>query len=106
MTRCVACLLGRRFEVRQRITEFESGRRLGLQHFTGFEGEVHWSFSPEHDDASTRISFDACYGAPPVLLEVFGGDQELIDRVVTVDVQHGLDNLQLVLNWLALKDQR
>jgi uncharacterized protein YndB with AHSA1/START domain len=101
ITRCVACLLGRRFEVRQRITEFETGRRLGLQHFTGYDGEVHWTFEPLNDGVQTRVTVDACYVAPQILLEVFGGDRRFVERIVAGDVRHGLRNLEAMLNWLA-----
>lgn len=102
--RCVASLLGRRFEVRQRLTEFEPGRRLGLTHLTGFDATVQWTFQPTSSGESTQVTFDGQYEAPAVLLDVFGGERKLVEQVVAGDIRHGLRNLQLVLNWLATRD--
>ena len=49
--------------------------------------------------------FDGLYEAPPVLLDVFGGDGELVEQVVSGDVRHGLENLELVLKWLSNRDR-
>jgi hypothetical protein len=64
-----------------------------------------WTFEALDGEARTRVTFDGSYETPVVLLEVFGGDQRLVEQVVSGDIRHGLDNLQLVLNWLAARDR-
>jgi hypothetical protein len=64
-----------------------------------------WTFEALDGAARTRVTFDGSSETPVVLLEVFGSDHRLVEQVVAGDIRQGLDNLQLVLNWLAARDR-
>ena len=95
--RWVGNLIGRRVEVRERITRFEPGLILETTHESGFEGCVRWQFEalPE----GTRVTFEASYELPPALVQSFP-DRRFVRRALTADVRHGLSNLRRMLNFV------
>jgi uncharacterized membrane protein len=94
--RWVGNLLGRRIEVRERITAFEPGSTLETRHEAGFEGSARWTFEPLPGDG-TRVSFCADYELPAALVQSFP-DQAFVRQAVAADVRHGLSNLRRILN--------
>jgi hypothetical protein len=93
--RWVGNLIGRRVEVRERITVFEPGLLLETRHEAGFDGCVRWFF--EAVDAGTRITFSGSYALPATLLQSFA-DRRFIQRTMVSDIRHGLSNLRRILN--------
>jgi uncharacterized protein YndB with AHSA1/START domain len=93
--RWVGNLMGRRVEVRERITAYEPGRVLETKHEAGFEGRVTWQFEtlPE----GTRVTFEWRYELPASLLQSFD-DPGFVRRAMAADVRHGLSNLRRMLN--------
>ena len=94
--RWVGNLIGRRIEVRERITAYEPGRVLETTHEAGFEGCVRWEFSRLPDER-TRVTFQWQYEPPAALLQSFA-DPRFVRQAIAADIRHGLSNLRRILN--------
>jgi hypothetical protein len=93
--RWVGNLIGRRIEVRERITVFEPGLRLATRHEAGFDGCVQWDFARIPN--GTRITFVWQYEPPPALLQSFA-EPRFVRQTIAADIRHGLSNLRRILN--------
>jgi hypothetical protein len=93
--RWVGNLLGRRIEVRERITAFEPEAVLETRHEAGFDGTVRWAFTEVSE--GTRITFAGTYAIPAALLQSFS-DPSFVRQAMAADIRHSLSNLRRILN--------
>jgi uncharacterized protein YndB with AHSA1/START domain len=97
--RWVGNLLGRRVEVRERITVFEPGSALETRHEAGFEGCVSWTFAAVPE--GTRVQFAWTYEPPAAVVQSFK-DPAFVRQAIGADIRHGLRNLRRILNHASV----